>query len=166
MPNEEWLDEREQRAWRGFYTMQRHLRRRLNQRLQQHSGLSEADYAVLVALSEAPRGRLRAFQLAAVTQWEKSRLHHQLGRMVDRGLVVREPCPEHRRGSVVALSDAGRDAIVSAAPLHVEDVRRHFVDLLTPAQLDAVAEISETVLAALDRPRDEAVGPAPATGRG
>ncbi|MCP2333480.1 MULTISPECIES: MarR family winged helix-turn-helix transcriptional regulator [Actinoalloteichus] len=166
MSNEEWLDEREQRAWRGFYTMQRHLRRRLNQRLQRHSGLSEADYAVLVALSEAPGGRLRAFQLATVTQWEKSRLHHQLGRMVDRGLVVREPCPEHPRGSVVALSEAGRDAIVSAAPLHVADVRRHFVDLLTPAQLDAVAEISETVLAVLDGAPDEGADPLPATERG
>ncbi len=67
---------------------------------------------------------------------------------------------------MVALSEAGRDAIVSAAPLHVADVRRHFVDLLTPAQLDAVAEISETVLAVLDGAPDEGADPLPATERG
>jgi hypothetical protein len=48
------------------------------------------------------------------------------------------------------LTAAGRRAIETAAPVHVEHVRRWFIDSLTPAQLDALVEISEAVVAKLD----------------
>jgi hypothetical protein len=51
----------------------------------------------------------------------------------------------------VVLTDAGLRAIQAAAPGHVECVRRHFIDLLSREQLDALAEISETVVGHLAR---------------
>ena len=59
------LSEREMDAWRTFYEMQEVLRGRLEQQLQDDSGLSNADYTVLVALSEAAGGRLRPTSSAA-----------------------------------------------------------------------------------------------------
>jgi DNA-binding MarR family transcriptional regulator len=112
--------------------------------------MSEADYEVLVHLSEAPEGRLRPYQLGRITQWEKSRLSHHLSRMGERGLVERQFCPTDNRGSFVAITESGRAAIAAAAPQHVEDVRRLFIDVLTPEQLDAIADIADTVLANLD----------------
>ena len=144
-----WLDEREQRAWRGFVNLQQQVRRRLARELQRRSGMSDADFEVLVHLSEAPDGRLRPFELGRITQWEKSRLSHHLRRMGERGLVERQFCPTDNRGSFVAITDTGRAAITAAAPQHVEDVRRLFIDVLTPDQLDAIAEISDAVLAHL-----------------
>jgi DNA-binding MarR family transcriptional regulator len=141
-----WLDEREALAWRGFISMQTQLLRRLARQLQRDTGLSEADYEVLVQLSEAPAGRQRVFELGQATQWEKSRLSHHLTRMVQRGLVVRETCPTDSRGSFVALTEAGRHAIDDAAPKHVEQVRRWFIDVLGPDQIEALAEISQAVL--------------------
>jgi len=130
--------------------MQQRLTRQVARDLQHETGLSAADYEVLVQLSEAPSGRLRAFELGGVTQWEKSRLSHHISRMVDRGLVKREACPTDNRGAFIVMTAAGRKAIEAAAPRHVEHVRRWFIDSLTPDQLDALAEISETVLANLD----------------
>jgi DNA-binding MarR family transcriptional regulator len=147
-----WLDDREQAAWRGYVTMQSLLFARLNRSLATECGMSDGDYAVLVSLSEAPGGRLRAFELARTMQWEKSRLSHQLTRMERRGLVKREECPSDARGAFIAITDAGRTAIRSAAPHHVADVRRWFVDVLDVAQLDALSDIVETVLAALGEP--------------
>ncbi len=141
-----WLNEREERAWRGFVNLHQQVRRRLARELQRNSGLSEADYEVLVHLSEAPEGRLRPYELGRITQWEKSRLSHHLSRMGERGLVERQVCTTDSRGSLVAITDAGRAAITAAAPQHVEDVRRLFIDVLTPDQLDAIAEISDTVM--------------------
>lgn len=132
-------------------TTQAQVRARLARHLQRESGLSEADYEILVHLSEAPAGQLRAFQLGHATQWEKSRLSHHLSRMADRGLVQREQCPTDPRGAVMVLTDAGREAIAAAAPLHVEQVRRCFVNVLSPQQLDALADISDTVLGELKR---------------
>jgi hypothetical protein len=46
----------------------------------------------------------------------------------------------------VTMTDEGRAAIAAAAPGHVEVVRRHFVDLLTPDQLETLDAIATTVL--------------------
>jgi hypothetical protein len=46
----------------------------------------------------------------------------------------------------VVLTDAGFRAIEAAAPGHVASVRRHFIDLLSREQLDALAEIAQTVV--------------------
>ena len=148
-----WLDAREARAWRGYTQMQAQLSAHVHRALLRDTGLSLSDYGVLVHLSEAPEGRLRAFQLGAALQWEKSRLSHHLTRMQARGLVTRQVCSSDGRGAFVVLTPEGRAAIEAAAPAHVADVRAHFVDVLTPAQLDVLAEIAEAVLAKL-RPDD------------
>lgn len=145
----EWLDDREQRTWQAFYDMQVLLWRRLSHHLARESGLSEPDYVVLTALAAAPGGRMRPFELSVVTDFEKSRLHHHLTRMVERGLVTREKCAEAPRGAEIAITAAGRDAIDGAAPLRAEHVRRWLFERLTKEQLDALAEISEDVLAGL-----------------
>lgn len=150
-----WLDAREARAWRAYTRMRVQLQARLTRELARHSGLSDPDYAVLVHLSEAPEGRLRAFQLGEALQWEKSRLSHQLTRMGKRGLVERQDCDSDGRGSYVVITSEGRAAIAAAAPAHVADVRRHLVDRLSAEQLDALADIAETVLAHLDADPDQ-----------
>lgn len=145
-----WLDEREQCAWRGFLTMRARLDAALRRSLQQHAGLSDADYGVLVHLSEAPRGRVRQFELAKALGWEKSRVSHQVRRMETRGLVERSACTTDRRGAEVAITRAGRAAIRAAAPQHAADVTAFFAEPLTAEQLDALTAISAAVIARLD----------------
>jgi DNA-binding MarR family transcriptional regulator len=162
-----WLDERETRAWRGTLRAQAELARRLNRQLQRDSGLSSSDYEVLVDLSEADDGRLRAYELSRALQWEKSRLSHHLSRMEARGLVCREDCVDDARGAWVCLTPEGRAAIEAAAPRHLAEVRRLFVDLLTPAQLDVLADVADAVLAACaadDDLDDDGRGDVAATG--
>jgi DNA-binding MarR family transcriptional regulator len=150
MSSPRWLDPLEARAWRGYTRMHVQVQARLDRDLSRHSGLSDADYGILVHLSEAPEGRLRPYQLCEALQWEKSRLSHHLTRMGKRGLVCREDCESDARGSFVVLTGAGRAAIEQAAPAHVEDVRRYLVDRLSGEQLEALADIAETVLAGLE----------------
>jgi DNA-binding MarR family transcriptional regulator len=150
MADADWLDDGEQRAWRGFLRMHARVTSRLRRQMHRDTGLSYADYEVLVHLSEAPDGRLRAFQLGDVLQWEKSRVSHQLSRMAARGLVVREGCPTDRRGAFIVITAIGRKAIEAAAPLHVAEVRRAFLDALAPDQLDALADIADAVVGRLD----------------
>jgi DNA-binding MarR family transcriptional regulator len=122
------------------------LRAEWGRDLQEHSGLSDADYGVLVELSEASGGRLRTGELAHDLVWSMSRTSHQLRRMEDRGLVVRETCAADGRGTEVVITATGRRALRRAAPAHVESVRRHFVDLLGPDELDSLTTIAERVI--------------------
>lgn len=145
-----WLTDLEQQAWRGFLAMQVAIDARIRRSLAANSGLSDADYAVLVNLSESPEDRLRVFELVRRLQWEKSRLSHQLRRMERRGLVERTECPTDGRGAFVGLTVEGRRVITEAAPLHVAEVRRSFADVLDENRLRSLVDISETVLAALE----------------
>ncbi|WP_418006030.1 MarR family winged helix-turn-helix transcriptional regulator [Mycobacterium sp. PDNC021] len=102
----------------------------MNRQLQADSGLSLADYDVLVALSDDDDAGLRVSDLAARIGWERSRLSHQLRRMEERGLTERRPSAEDGRTTNVVLTASGRRAIVEAAPGHVDLVRGLFFDSL------------------------------------
>ncbi|GGS36661.1 MULTISPECIES: MarR family winged helix-turn-helix transcriptional regulator [Actinokineospora] len=149
-----WLDDDEQRAWRGYLHMQARLTARLNRQLQDDSGLSLADFAVLVELSEVAGGRTRVLALAEKLEWEKSRLSHQLNRMRARGLIDRQECPNDRRGAFVALTPQGRTTIEAAAPRHVETVREYLFDRLTPELVAALTDITDRVAARLAEDED------------
>jgi DNA-binding MarR family transcriptional regulator len=140
-----WLNAREDRAWRAFMHAHHQLLVHLNRGLQE-SGLSGADYEVLAVLSALDGDRMRACDLCDALGWEKSRVSHQMRRMEQDGLISREPNPDDARSTLVCLLPAGRAAIEQAAPRHVEDVRRNFIDLLTPAELDMLATLNERVV--------------------
>jgi len=141
-----WLDDAEARAWRGYMRMRTLLHARILRDLAREAGLSGPDYDVLSNVSEAEGRRSRLGDLAARMAWSKSRLSHHITRMEQRGLVTREDCTSDGRGAFVVLTDAGLRAIQAAAPGHVASVRRHFIDLLSREQLDALAEITRTVV--------------------
>ena len=141
-----WLSESEQRAWRAYRRMVLLVDGEISRDLTRDSGLSMPDYQVLTALSEADDHRRRLTELAFDMQWSASRLSHHVSRMEHRGLVTRAECSEDLRAAYVVLSDAGWEAIKSAAPDHVASVRTHLVDVLTPQQLDQLTAISEKVI--------------------
>jgi len=140
-----WLDDDEQRAWRAYLRMQGRLEARLNRRLQADSGLSLADYSVLVELTDTDQDGLRPFELQRRLDWEQSRLSHHLTRMQKRGLVDRDQCGEDGRGALVVVTGTGRRALEVAAPAHVEAVREWFFDGLTPAQVRLVGDLAAGV---------------------
>ena len=146
MDEPRWLDEQENRAWRGYRRMRRLLDLELARELMQDAGLSEPDYDVLSDLSETPEQRLRLSELADRMLWSRSRLSHHISRMQQRGLVTREECATDGRGSVVVLTPAGRRAVEAAAPGHVAAVRRHLIDRLTPAEVAALGTLSQRVI--------------------
>jgi DNA-binding MarR family transcriptional regulator len=141
-----WLDEREAHLWQAYRDLQRKLRNALDRQLVRDAGLSGADYALLVPLSEAPDGLLRARDLGAQVGWERARVSHQLTRMEQRGLVSRETCPDDARGSMVRLTPAGHSAIEAAAAEHAATVRRLFFDPLTDDDVDTLTALLDRLL--------------------
>ncbi len=110
------------------------------------SELSYQDYTVLAYLTSQPGDRGRVAEMARALGWETSRLSHHVARMVTRGLVVKTQCPTDRRGWFVQVTNRGRSAIEDAAPGHVTTVREHFLDQLTPAQVQQLGAIAGRVL--------------------
>ncbi|MGH8960354.1 MAG: MarR family winged helix-turn-helix transcriptional regulator [Jatrophihabitantaceae bacterium] len=142
-----WLTDEQQQAWRAYRRMVLLVDAQIARELTRDSGLSMPDYQVLSALSEDAEHQQRLSELAVNMQWSASRLSHHVSRMEQRGLVHRAGCDSDARGAFVLLTGPGLDAIKAAAPDHVESVRRHLINLLTPEQITALAEIGQTVIA-------------------
>lgn len=146
-----WLEPQEEQAWRRYRRMRTLLDLQIARDLKQDSGLSEADYDVLSTLSESPGNAWRAGDLAARLLWSTSRLAHQAGRMEQRGLLRRTGVEGDARGATIALTDAGRAVLRSAAPPHVASVRRHLFDLLSPSDVKALDRIAAKVVEHLSK---------------
>jgi DNA-binding MarR family transcriptional regulator len=114
-----------------------------------------AYYEILVILSESPGHSMRMSGLAELCNSSSSRLSHAIAALESSGWVTRHAIPGDRRGSRAELTEAGHDALKQAAPGHVTGVREILFDALTPAQLDALDEISQTLRARL-RQRSQA----------
>lgn len=153
-----WLDATEQGHWRAWVSASTLLRERLSQELQAAHGIVLGDYEILVRLSEAPDRALRMSALADHTLASRSRLSHQIDRMQNAGLVRREACSDDRRGQLAVLTEDGWDLLVQSAPTHVEGVRRHLLDVLTPAQFAAVGEACRIVTTQLSASARERTG--------
>jgi DNA-binding MarR family transcriptional regulator len=148
-----WLNDDEQQAWRATVQLAMLLVRQLDRDLSVH-GLNGHDYEILVALSESPENRLRMTELADATSQSRSRLSHQISRMEARGLVRRDDCEGDKRGTFAVLTREGKATIERVAPDHVESVRRHFIDRLTPGQLEEIRVSLQPVVDYLRKIRD------------
>jgi DNA-binding MarR family transcriptional regulator len=135
---------RELAIWRSLLDTTAALRRILGAQLQE-TGLSPADYQVLLALSEADGRRLRSSELAASIDWERSRLSHHLGRMERRGLIRRDDCATDSRGAEASLTQEGAGIFRRATAPHMRAIKKHFADALTPEQFEALADILQTL---------------------
>ena len=140
------LTVRQAAAWASYQRMHARLAERISRALARKTGLSEADFKILVALTELPHESVRALALRCGLEWEKSRLSHQLRRMEARGLITREECSEDNRGSVVRVTDTGRRLATEARHQYEYAVRRYVTDVLTSDQMEALRTIAETVL--------------------
>ena len=145
-----WLDAEEQRTWRAAMYSWMLLEDRLDRELTRETGISHAYYEILVQLSETEGRALRMSELADRCLSSRSRLSHAVSRLEERGWVRRQVCAEDGRGQLAVLTDEGFAALEAAAPVHVESVRTHLFDQLTPAQVAALRDIGETLLRHLD----------------
>lgn len=141
-----WLDAAEQQAWRAWLYSWMLLDDRLDRELTRQTGISHAYYEILVQLSETEGRQLRMSELAERCLSSRSRLSHAVSRLEERGWVRRQVCAEDGRGQLAVLTDEGFAALEGAAPVHVESVRTHLFDQLSPEQVAAMRDIGETLL--------------------
>ena len=95
---------------------------------------------------------MRMSELADRCLSSRSRLSHAVSRLEERGWVRRQVCASDGRGQLAVLTDEGFAALEAAAPVHVESVRTHLFDQLTPRRSRTMRDLGETLLRHLDPP--------------
>ena len=105
-------------TWDAYHDAWRRLDRALDRAVQAGAGISVPEFEILIGLHRDPDHRLRVRDIATGIGWEKSRVSHQVTRMVARGLVERADCPSDARGSWVVMTADGRRAVLAGIRAH------------------------------------------------
>lgn len=141
-----WLNEEEREAWLFLSSIMFTLPGQLETQLVKESGLSFVEYMVLAMLSESRDQRLTMTELARQTNTLLPRLSRVVTRLEKQGYVERSVWEQDRRVSLCHLLPTGWEKVKEAAPGHVKDVRARIFDCLSPAQVEALAQIGESIL--------------------
>jgi DNA-binding MarR family transcriptional regulator len=136
-----WLSDEEQRTWRGLVQLILELQSEQEHALVDAHGITEGEYGVLVSLSEAQDRRLRMCDLAATLRLSPSGLTRRIDGLAKQGFVTREASSCDRRSMYAVLTDAGMAKLESAAPTHVQAVRRSLIDHLSPEEIRTLGDV-------------------------
>ena len=153
-----WLDADEHEAWLSLARVMARVPPLLDSQLERSAGLNFFGYTILAILSEQEDRTLRMSRLATLTDSSPSRLSHAARHLEGRGLLVREADPDDGRCIRAVLTGAGWDAVVAAAPGHVDAVRDLVLDALGKDQIGTWREANERILRRVDP--DQASRPA------
>lgn len=133
-----WLSPAEMAAWRTFIETSGDLLRAIEKDLAPF-GLDRGDYQLLAMLSEAPEQRLRMCDLADSLRLTRSGLTRRMDGVLKKKLVSRVQSEEDGRAAYASLTPKGFELLKQVAPEHLESVRRLMIDLLSPAEIKAIA---------------------------
>lgn len=139
------MRELDSKAWRAFHKIGTSLLPHLGRQVSNHSGISGAEYVVLVALSELSVPSVNLNRLATGLGWEISRMSHQVSRMDEAGLVRKTKNLEDSRCFDVSITAKGRKIAEAAIPLQSKEINHCFSEVLTQAQMKSLIEISEAI---------------------
>lgn len=138
----------EDRAWRAVWIGHAALVSQLEVELQKAHAICMDDHLILMLLVEAQDQRLRMSELATLSVMPKSRLTYRVDHLVSRGLVLREPCIDDKRGSFACVTDQGVETYRRACVTHLQGVRRHLFEHASDDDALAVGRVFQRVLAA------------------
>jgi DNA-binding MarR family transcriptional regulator len=113
-------------------------------------GVSSGEWAVLAELARSVDGApLTPSQLAVAANVAPSSMTHRLDRLVQRGLIRREPDPSNRTRVLVHLSDAGYQLYV-AAIRDADLVEADVLACLASSEVEQLATLLERAISGLD----------------
>jgi DNA-binding MarR family transcriptional regulator len=139
------MNDLDSQAWRAFHKIGTSLLPHLSRQITNHSGISGAEYVVLLTLSELADRSISLNQLATELGWEISRMSHQIKRMEENGFVKKTRSGNDHRSFNVSITQAGKKIIKAAVPLQSLEINHCFSSTLTSQQKKTLIEISHAI---------------------
>lgn len=140
------LDDDEMAAWLPTIRFVQLLPQVLDRTLKAETGLNHAHYAILITLANQGDRPIPMTELAQIAGLSRSRLSHAVDSLEERGWVVRTSCSSDKRTLTAELTEAGRELLRAAAPVHVAQIRELVLDPLTAQERQQLGSILSKLL--------------------
>lgn len=146
MVSDRQLGDEEMATWLPTIRFVQLLPQVLDRALKAETGLKHAHYAILVTLAGQADRAVPMTELAQIAGLSRSRLSHAIDSLEELGWVTRTSCSSDKRTLTAALTDAGRDLLRGAAPVHVAQIRELIFDPLTEEEREQLGAIMTKLL--------------------
>jgi DNA-binding MarR family transcriptional regulator len=114
-------------------------------------GMRGADFAVMATLVRLTAESVSQRRLASELGLSAGTVSLRIDRLVQRGLVARRPDPDDGRGTLVSLTDRGRDLFEACAPEHLANAHELLAGLSEPER-DQLGQLLGKLLYTLEDP--------------
>ena len=140
-------------AWAEFFVSHALAVRAIESEMEAQSPLSMDGYDVLLAISRAPRQRLRFSDLADTTVYTRSGITRIMKRYEDKGYISREECPEDKRGSFAVLTDEGKRALREAWRWYSKGIIQVFGNCFSEKEAQTLRSLMQKLADSLSTPK-------------
>jgi MarR family 2-MHQ and catechol resistance regulon transcriptional repressor len=129
-------------AWYAQAKMNARLTERIADEMERRAGLPAAWIDVLANLKVEPK---RMNELADDLILSRGGATRLIARMEEAGLVERQTPPHDRRATFAVITDAGREAIERALPVHLEVVEEVYTRHLTDEDVELLLRVAAKI---------------------
>jgi len=133
-------------AWHRLLQVSSRVLREMDARLDLRHRMGVNEFDVLITLDNAQDKSLRMTDLARATMLSSGGLTRLVGRLEDRGLVLRVPDPDDGRAFQATLTDAGRASLAEARVTHDGVIDELLGSHLTEREVEALSALLGHVL--------------------
>jgi DNA-binding MarR family transcriptional regulator len=130
----------------ALFNVQRVISEAIERDLRAETGLSLAQYEVLLRLAEAPEGKLRMVDIAERVCVSKSGVTQLVDRLEEIGLVTRESSRSDRRLTYAKITRAGKETLRRSQPALDSAVQANFASHLSDPEMECLHEALRKVL--------------------
>lgn len=128
----DWLTDEEQHFWQTLVSTFRSVERNIERVLRSRTGLTFADFTVLIALHETEDGLMHVDELCNRLKWNHPRALLHTTRMENRGVIsIEDPGEDPDSDYVVVLTGVGRHVFAEATPGYVDTVRSEIFEQIS-----------------------------------
>lgn len=121
-------------TWRAMMIAFTRINAVLSTEMDEESEISLDWYSILLMLSQADGGAMRASDMADQIGLSRSATTRLVDRLECDGLVERRACGSDRRGTFVGLTAKGEETFIGAGRIHLRGIDEHVGAHLTAAE--------------------------------
>ena len=143
-----YLTEEQERLWFGLTETYDALLGALDARMLAEHHMPLSTFEVLLHITHAEDGAISISELAERVRLSPSQVSRIAIDLERKGLVQRQRSATDSRSTEVAVTDAGRAQVQTAAPTYLSTIREHLFDGITERDVKQLARIWDRIEAA------------------
>lgn len=130
------------RLWVRLLACAHTAEQRVKSRIKERFGINQTAFNLMSQLDRFPDG-IRMGELSRRTVVTGSNLTAVIDDLAKRGYVARSPAPNDRRATLIALTEAGREAFSWMSPIHATWIEEVFAEMPAEDQAELCSRLDE-----------------------